>query len=171
MVKDIDDDDELPLLDELDELTAFGEDGNAEELGLNDGSELGAGEIDDAPEDVGLDVETGGLAGLDSGEDAFLDEDSEPSALDDSTLELDDDVDDDDQEDGWTLESEGTGAAFDEELPDDEEGSLTDDGGLEGMEDPALDELELDEGDGSISIEGEDLNADEELERVELDLG
>ena len=101
--KVIDDDDELPQLEELDELTTLGEDGYAEEVGLDDGSELGAGEIDDAPEDVGLDVETGGLAGLDASEDAFLDEESEPSVLDDETLELENDLDDEDQEDGWTL--------------------------------------------------------------------
>ena len=164
-----DDEDELSELEELEELSDL--DSGAEELGLDDGREVGAGEIEDAPEDVGLDVETGGLAGLDTTEESFLDEDAEPSALDDATLELENDDEEDEEEDGWTVESEGTGSAFDEELPDDEEEPLGDDGGLEGMEEPLLDDFVEDEGDNSFSIEGDDLSGDEELERVELDLG
>ncbi|MDB4986370.1 MAG: hypothetical protein JWN04_1548 [Myxococcaceae bacterium] len=166
MVKDIEDeDDELLELSDLAELSDDGH-GNAEEIGLDDGEELGAGEIDEAPEDVGLDVET--LGGMEAGEESFLDED-EPSTLDNAPLELDDDLEDEEDEDGWTVESEGTGAAFDEELADDEP-EPEDDGGLEGIDDPSLDDF-AEEGETSLSIEGDDLSADEELERVELDLG
>jgi hypothetical protein len=56
-------------------------------------------------------------------------------------------------------------------LLDDSEDEPADDGGLEGVEDPTLDDFVDEEADGSIPIEGEDLNADEDLERVELDLG
>jgi hypothetical protein len=170
--KEIDEDDVLPELDELDSELPGELTGETEEVGIDDGQEIGAGEIDDAPEDVGLDVET--LGGLDDGDESFLDEGEEPSARDDSTLSLDDDLDEEEDEDGWTNESEGTGAAFDEELEDDDdEASPADDGGLEGMEDPTLDDIagtDGEEGESSFSIEGEDLSADEELDRVELDL-
>lgn len=160
MIKGIDEEeDELPELSDLDAA--------AEELGLDDG-DLSSDEIEEAPEDVGLDVET--MGGIEDGDESFLEEDGEPSALDDATLDFEGDLDDEEDEDGWTVESEGTGAAFDEELADDDEDSSADDGGLEGVEDPSIDDIE-EEGQSSFPIEGEDLNSDEELERVELDLG
>jgi hypothetical protein len=161
----LDDDDTLEeLRDSLPPLAA--EDG-AEELGI-DGSD--ESEIDEGPEEIGLDVET-----LDAGSDELdLPEDEEGgSVLDDDKLELDGDLDDELDEDGWLDESEGAGAAWDDDsLVDEDDAPDEDDGGLDGVEDPSLDDF-VDEGasETTLSIEGDDLNAEEDLERVELDLG
>jgi hypothetical protein len=173
VTKDIDDDDDLlaELDEELDEiakgdLEAPG--GSSEELGLEDADAL-ADEIDEAPEEVGLDVET--LDHAAGGEETF-DDDDDDSALDDSKLELDaDDDDEEEDEDGWTAESEGSAGSWDEDLLDEGEDDPADDGGLEGVEDPTLDDFVDEEGDSSIPMEGDDLNGEEDLERVELDLG
>ena len=174
MTKDIDDEDDLlaELDEELDEiakgdLEAPGK--SSEELGLEDADAL-ADEIDDAPEDVGLDVET--LDSAAGGEDAFDDDEDGPSALDDSKLELENDFDDEEaDEDGWTAESEGGAGSWDDDLLDEGEDEPADDGGLEGVEDPSLDDFVDDESENSFSIDGDDLAGDEDLERIELDLG
>jgi hypothetical protein len=174
VTKEIDEDDDLlaELDEELDEIAKGDIEapvGASEELGLEDADPL-ADEIDEAPEEVGLDVET--LDGAAGGEEAFDDDEDEPSALDDSKLELDNDFDDEEEdEDGWTAESEGSAGSWDEDLLDDSEDEPADDGGLEGVEDPTLDDFVDEEPDGSFPIDGDDLNADEDLERVELDLG
>lgn len=159
---DEEDEDELPeLTDEL---------GDDEQLGIDQDDTFGADEIDDGPEEVGLDVET-----LEGGElDSALDEDDDesPSLLDEGPLDLGVDDDDGVDEDGWTEESEGSGSAFDEDdqLLEEEEEGLEDDGGLEGVEDPTLDDF-AEERETRITIEGDEQETDEELERVELDLG
>lgn len=164
MGKVIADDDELPeLSDSLD--------GDEETLGLEDGDELGLGEIEEGPEEIGLDVETlAGDAGL---EDGFDDDEDAVGALDDAPLELDDELDEEGDEGGWTEESEGSGASWDDDALDGEEdGDADDDGGLEGVEDPLLDDF-VEEGETRISIDGDDddeLEEDHELERIELDL-
>ena len=174
MTKDIDDDDDLlaELDEELDDiakgdLEAPG--GSSEELGLEDADAL-ADEIDEAPEEVGLDVET--LDSAAGGDETFDDEDEEGSALDDSKLDFGSELDDDDEdEEGWTAESEGSAGSWDEDLLDEGEDEPADDGGLECVEDPTLDDFVDEEAESSIPLDGDDLNADEDLERVELDLG
>ena len=155
----------------LDLLDAF-EDEDEEAIGVEDADALDLAEIEDAPEDVGLDVET--FAGTESG--LALDEDDDDdgeSALDDSTLDIDGELDDDEDEHGWTEGSEGTGDAFDEPL-EDEDDEADDDGGLEGVDDPLIDAL-VDEHERSIPIDGvgDDHDSDGEgvVERLELDLG
>jgi hypothetical protein len=74
-----------------------------------------------------------------------------------------------------TQESEGSSGAWDDDLLDDDDldedsDELAEDGGLEGVEDPSLDDF-VEEGETSFSIEGDDRNAEEELDRIELDLG
>jgi hypothetical protein len=164
----LDDDDALEdLSDSLPPVLEEGalEDG-AEEVGVEGADEP---EIDDGPEEIGLDVET-----LDAGGDELdlPDDEEQGSALDDDKLELDGDLDDEREEDGWLDESEGAGAAWDDESLDDQDDAPDDDddGGLEGVEDPSLDDF-AEEEETTLSIEGEDLNAEEDPERVELDLG
>ncbi|MET0285393.1 MAG: hypothetical protein ABW352_13015, partial [Polyangiales bacterium] len=160
----VDDDDTLEELS--DSLPPLGAEEGAEEVGIDGVDEA---DIDEGPEEIGLDVET-----LDAGSDELdLPDDDEGSALDDDKLELDGDLDDDLDEDGWLDESEGAGAAWDDDsLVDEDDAPDEDDGGLDGVEDPSLDDF-ADEGasETTLSIEGEDLNAEEDLERVELDLG
>jgi hypothetical protein len=162
--KVIADDDELPeFTDSLDE------DGGA--IGLDDPDDL-ATDIDEGPEDVGLDVDT--LGGAED-DDLLLDEEEEESGeLDaDGSLELEGiDDDDDDDEHGWTEGSEGSGEGFDDDLPDDDEdGELDDDGGLEGLEEPEL-EGSSDDEETSVSIgDDDDEESDEELGRLEIDIG
>ena len=152
----------LELLDELED---------EEAIGLDDSDALDLAEIEDAPEDVGLDVET--FAGTESGLALDDDEDDDAeSALDDSTLEIEGELDDDEEEHGWTEGSEGTGDAFDEPLDDDDD-DAADDGGLEGVDDPLIDAL-VDDEQRSIPLDGvgDDDEADEGvIERLELDLG
>jgi len=156
----------------LDELEDF-DDEDEEAIGLGDGDALDRAEIEDAPEDVGLDVET--FAGTEDGL-ALDDDEDDPteSALDDSTLDIDGDLDDEEDEHGWTEGSEGTGGAFDEPLDDDDEADESDDGGLEGVDDPLIDAL-VDDEEHSIPIDGGgDDDADDGegvLDRLELDLG
>jgi hypothetical protein len=165
-----DDDDDDALQELSDAMPALSDDdGEQEELGIDEQEDLSAAEIDDGPEEVGLDVET-----LDTpGAELDLDGDDEESyALDDAAIDLEGELDDGIDEDGWTDESEGAGSSWDDEpLEDDEDAPHDDDGGLEGIEDPSLDDFIVDS-ETTLSIEGEDLNAEEEdLERVELDLG
>jgi hypothetical protein len=155
--------DEEDVLEELsDSLPLDG----AEEIGVDGGDDS---EIDEGPEDIGLDVET-----LDAGGDELdlPDDEEEGYALDDDKLDLEGDLDDGLDEDGWLDESEGAGASWDDGgLEDEDDDGDEDDGGLEGVEDPSLDDFIGDENETTLSIEGEDLNAEEDLERVELDLG
>lgn len=157
-----DDDEEDDLLPELsDELGA--DDGA---LGLEDEDTLG--EIEDAPEEVGLDVET--LEGEVTLDGALDDEDDDaPSVLDDDLLELEGELDGDEDEDGWAAESEGSPGAFEDDLLDSDDEELEDDGGLEGVDDPTLDDF-AEEQETSIDMDGDDQEGVEELERVELDL-
>jgi rRNA biogenesis protein RRP5 len=137
-----------------------------EEQGIDGADEA---EIDDGPEDVGLDVET-----LDpAGDELDLPDDEEGGyALDDDKLDIEGELDDALDEDGWLDESEGAGSAWDDDALDDEDDdSDDDDGGLEGVEDPSLDDFVADDNETTLSIEGDDVNEEEDLERVELDLG
>lgn len=159
-------DDDDDTLDELqDELPPLSTQDAEEELGLEGADEP---ELDEGPEEIGLDVET-----LDAEADELdLPEDGDEGyLLDDDKLELEGELDDELDEDGWLDESEGAGAAWDDDTLDDEDDVADDDdGGLEGVEDPSLDDF-ADEGETTLSIEGDDLNAEEDLERVELELG
>ncbi len=176
MGKLIDEDDELPELEDTPEVS----EGNDEEaLGIEDAEELTLAEIEDGPEEIGLDTET--LESADAFEGA-LDEELENGLVgDDAPLELGNDLEDEGEEDGWTEESEGSGGAWDDDTLDDElaeeDEELDEDGGLEGLEeleeleDSALDDDFAAEGETSFPMDGDDRGADDELERVELDLG
>jgi hypothetical protein len=159
------DDELLEFPDDLDE--------DDEATGVDDADELALSEIEDGPEEIGLDVETlegeGSLANLLDEED----DDDADSVLDDEPLDLGSDLDDDDDEEGWTEGSEGAGAAWDDELLEGDEGEDVDDddGGLEGVDDPLVDGI-VDEDERTISITGDDDDREEGvLERLELDLG
>lgn len=163
------------VIAEDDELLEFPDDleEDDEATGVDDGDELGLSEIEDGPEEIGLDVETlegeGSLASLLDDED----DDDVASVLDDEPLDLGNDLDDDDDEEGWTEGSEGAGAAWDDELLEGDEGEDVDDddGGLEGVDDPLVDGI-VDEDERTISIVGDDDDReDEAFERLELDLG
>ncbi len=162
MGNDVDDDEDV--LEELSDALSV-EDGD-EAVGIDGADEP---EIDEGPEDIGLDVET-----LDAGGDELdlPDDEEEGYALDDDKLELDGELGEDLEEDGWLDESEGAGSSWDDDSLDDEddEPDDDDDGGLEGVEDPLLDDF-MDDNETTLSIEGDDLNAEEDPERVELDLG
>jgi hypothetical protein len=138
----------------------------AEPVGTPDAEDLVLADIGNGPEEIGLDTETGGdeRADLLSGE--FLEESEEGDrwALDNSTLDIEQELDLDDDEHGWTEDSEGMGGAFDEELGlDDADDSLVDDGGLEGVDDPLLDNLAVSDGDeDSLLSDDDDLEDDEE---------
>jgi hypothetical protein len=139
-------------------------DGDDEAPGVAEAEELALAEIGDGPEDIGLETEVGMLDSFEPG----VDLDEEPSMLDDVSPMQDDllaELDDDDEEGGWLEESEGTGGAFDDDLVDDEEDEgFTDDGGLEGVEDPMLDGLDDEEDSVSLDADndltGEDLGED-----------
>ena len=153
LLPDLEDDDLEEPTDKL---------GAGEELvGTTDAEELILADIGEGPEEVGLDVETG--AEDERGEaaagaellDADDSEEGDRWALEDRIeLESDLDLDDDDDEGGWTQDSEGMGGTFDEEVGLDDEESATDDGGLEGVDDPMLDDFaaEEDEDDDSSAL-------------------
>lgn len=162
------DDELLEFPDDLDE--------DDEATGVDDADELTLSEIEDGPEEIGLDVETlerdDALTGLDDEDDDV----SAESALDDEPLELDTDLSEGEDEEGWTEGSEGAGAAWDDELPTDadEDEEDADDGGLEGVDDPLIDGIP-DDDERSITIGGDEEEDEEDdddaLDRVELDLG
>lgn len=159
----MDEDDELPVL--TDELDA-----EDEVLGLEDAEDLVLAEIDEGPEEIGLDVET--LEGEEGLGDELDDDDDDVLGLDDKPLDLDDELDESGDEDGWTEDSEGASEPWDDDdAADEEEEGHVDDGGLEGVEEP-IEDL-LDETETTIPIDGseDDESEDEELGRVELDLG
>ncbi len=111
-----------------------------QEVGVADAEELLLQELELGSEDVGLDADT---AGADVFGALAIDEqdDAEDDPLDDSTLEIDADIDGADDEHGWLEESDGAAAGeWDDALPD-ELGDEGDDGGEEGVDDPLLDGL------------------------------
>ncbi len=139
-----------------------------EPVGTPDAEELLLSDIGDGPEEVGLDAETEGDARAEAlgselwdGEEA--DEGGEPWTLDERGLDDELEFEFEEDEHGWTEDSEGMGAAFDEEFSLEDETASVDDGGLEGVEDPLLDQLNVDEDDDSL------LSDDHDLEGAEAD--
>jgi hypothetical protein len=113
-----------------------------DEVGVEDAEELLFQELDLGGEEIGLDTETG--ASADTFGSMIVDDvdDGEDDPLDDSTLQIDADIDGDEDEQGWLEESDGAvDGEWDDALPDElgEEGG--DDGGEEGVDDPLLDGL------------------------------
>jgi hypothetical protein len=146
-----------------------------EPVGTPDADDLVLADIGNGPEEIGLDAETGGdeRADLLSGEllDGEESEEGDRWALDNSTLDIEQELDLDDDEHGWTEDSEGMGGAFDEELGlDDDDDSLVDDGGLEGVDDPLLDNLAVGDEDSLLSDDDDDDLEDGE-EDYQGDLG
>jgi hypothetical protein len=142
-----DEDDELELPGNLD--------GDEEAPGIAEADELALAEIDDGPEEIGLDTETGAI-------DPFefpIDPEEDLSLLDDGPLEeVVAEVDAEGEEGGWLEESEGSSEPLGEDLVDDDEDDeySLDDGGLEGVDDPMLDDIEEQE-----DLLGEDDDEDE----------
>lgn len=127
-----------------------------EEVGVDDAEELMFQELDLGSEDVGLDTETAG--GADAFGGMLIDEDeTDDDPLDDSTLQVEADIDTDEEEHGWLEESDGEPSGeWDDTLPDElgEEGG--DDGGEEGVDDPLLDGLPEEEGQRARRLDDED---------------
>lgn len=130
--------------------------------------ELALSEIQDGPEDIGLDTETGVVdpfeVPIDGADDASMLEDG---TLDDNFVELDAEGE---EEGGWLEGSEGSGALLADDsdgVDDDDETHSTDDGGLEGVDDPMLDGLTDEEDLPRLRDEDDDLSDDfaEELLR------
>ena len=140
-----------------------------EGLGVADAEELLFNELDEGPEDVGLDTESGasseGLATLDT------DDDEDETALDDEApLEIEPEIDAEGEEGGWTRENEGSTEPWDGELEDDDlEGDVDADAGEEGVDDPLLDGLPEDEP-PRREDEDEDEDEDEWLDDLPPDL-
>jgi hypothetical protein len=119
-------------------------DADDEATGVPEAEELALADIDDGPEDIGLDTEVGTADAFEPGVDA----DEDDSALDDEPAgELVAEVDAEGEESGWLEESEGSGEPYtDEDLADDDEDyDSSDDGGLEGVDDPLADGLDDEE--------------------------
>jgi hypothetical protein len=137
------DDEDFPLEPEGDEGEASEGAKAVEPVGVEDSDELSAGEIEDGPEQVGLDTET--LAGRDALDlSTLVDGEGEAhgEGLADQPLEgFDADLDLQGDEDGWTQDSEASGDVWDDATLGDEELPADDDGGLEGVDDPLLDGL------------------------------
>jgi hypothetical protein len=135
--------------DSLDELGAGRLGRDDEALGTPDADELVLAEIGDGPEEVGLDTESGADEQADVGALELLDleeDDGARAALDDALPDLADDFAQDEDEQSWTEDSEGFGGSWEEDdLELDDEAESSDDGGLEGVDDPLLERLEIDE--------------------------
>lgn len=169
---------ELPDLEDDDIEEPTGSLGSEEELvGTPDAEELALSDIGEGPEEIGLDVETGSDERAEAAVTAELldstdSEEGERWSLDDRTFDIQEDLELEDDEQGWTEDSEGMGGAFDEEVGLSDEESPADDGGLEGVDDPMLDSfaLEEDEDEDSLLSDSDDLDDDEE-EDLESDFG
>lgn len=132
-----------PVSEEDDDLldVPHASDVDDEGTGVEDAEELLFSELDDAPEEVGLDVESiASSEGLPALND-LDDEDEDGSEQDETPLEIDDEIDADGDEEGWTDEAEASATGWDDELPDDLSEDVDTDGGEEGVEDPLLDGL------------------------------
>lgn len=155
MGKVVHEDDEVPGLDDtLDE--------SDEVPGTEDAEELMLAELDDGPEEVGLDTELASDAAeplLDTFED-----DGSAWASDDAPLEVEHDLDVDGEEQGWLEDSEGTDQDWADDVGLDEDTESYDDGGLEGVEDPLLDDLDEVESNEALSEQEDDLEEDEAFE-------
>lgn len=147
-----------------------------EVVGTGDAEELTLAEIDDGPESIGLDVETGTGDRSDGFSDgtAELQDSDEGEAgswtLDEAGIEAGIEVDAelslDEAEDGWTEESEGAQGVWDDGLGLEDDEAVEDDGGLEGVEDALLDELGLEDAEparGRDDDEDDDDEAEEEF--------
>jgi hypothetical protein len=112
-----------------------------EEVGVADAEELLLQELEVGSEDVGLDTETAGPEAF--GALAIDDQEAaEDDPLDDSTLEVDADIESGEEERGWLEESDGAAPGdWDDALPDELGDEGGDDGGEEGVDDPLLDGL------------------------------
>lgn len=125
----------------------LGTDDDEESPGVEDAEELLSADIDDAPEAVGLDAETGSeepvdLALLDMPQDAEADTDGDSTAdlAADSALDVGDvdvDVEEGASEYGWTADNDEPDANWDDGWfeESDRTPSSEDDGGAEGVED------------------------------------
>jgi hypothetical protein len=112
-----------------------------EEVGVDDAEELLFQELDLAGEDIGLDAETGSAEAF-GGMQIDDDDESEDDPLDNSTIQVDADIDTDEDEQGWLEESDGAvDGEWDDPLPDELGDESGDDGGEEGVDDPLLDGL------------------------------
>lgn len=155
-----------PVSDEDDDLLDIPNAGDLDDegAGVEDAEQLLFSELDDGPEEVGLDVEsiasTEGLPALND----LDDEDELAGDEDDGPLELEDEIDAEGEEHGWTEDNEGSAAGWDDELPDE----LSDDAGLdageEGVDDPLLDGLSDDHALPPVDDEDDEEEADDKPE-------
>ncbi len=115
--------------------------GADEPLGVDDAEALVSADIADGPEEVGLDTEAG--LGRDGQDYGLLDDEPEGEADENEPLEgFEPELDaDDEDEGGWTDDSEGSNEPVDTDAIADDETPLEDDGGLEGVDDPMLEGL------------------------------
>jgi hypothetical protein len=139
-----------------------------DEAGVPGTEELALADIDDGPEEIGLETELGMTDGFEPGVDAI---EEQASVLDDEPAgELIAEVDAEGDEGGWLEESEGSSEPWsDEDLDDDDEDYAGEDGGLEGVDDPLADGLEDDDGESQLDEDddtfGDELN-DELLREI-----
>lgn|GEM_PF-4082943 len=170
---------ELPDLegadhDEPEETQREGE----ELVGTPDAEELVLADIGGGPEEIGLDAETyadergdqalsAELLDADDGEEG----EGARWALDEKSLEFEEDLGLDEEEERWTEDSEGMGSALEDSFDLDDEDGVSDDGGLEGVEDPSMDGLALDEDEDDEVVlplrDEEDEDEDEDDESLE----
>jgi hypothetical protein len=116
--------------------------GDDEEVGVADADELLFNDLGDEPEDVGLDTEALGGAELGASLDQDEDDEAQAGLLDDTTIDVDAELDTGGEEQGWTEDSEGASDGWDDEqLQEQAEDGIGDDAGEEGVDDPLLDGL------------------------------
>jgi hypothetical protein len=157
------DDDEDELEDMEDSMQ------ESESLGVDDADALVSLDLLDDSEEVGLDTEVGLVRDL-GDVSSFIDADDESDGdpLENDPLDgFDGELDDDADEHGWTQDSEGAGDAWEGETLEDDEESHEDDGGVEGVDDPLLEDWvadlpalsedpDLEEGDTLVDDLGDD---------------
>jgi hypothetical protein len=139
-----------PILDDEEDLELPPPlDADDEAIGVPGAEEAAVADIEDGPEEIGLDAEVGTADGFEPGVDPL---EEQASVLDDEPAgELVAEVDAEGDEGGWLEESEGSAEPWaDEELADDDEDYAGDDGGLEGVDDPMADGLDDEEGESSL---------------------
>ncbi|MFT3922605.1 MAG: hypothetical protein QM778_08740 [Myxococcales bacterium] len=156
--------------------------GDEELVGTPDADDIVLADIGGGPEEIGLDAETGadergeGALGAELLDADDLDDGESRWSLDEKSLEIEDELDLDDEDERWTEDSEGMGSALGDDLDLDDDESLTDDGGLEGVDDPMVDGLDLDgDEDGllekrAIDDEDEEESANELGDELSSDL-
>jgi hypothetical protein len=147
--------------------------GDDEEVGVADADELLFNDLGDDPEDVGLDTEALGGAELGASLDQDEDDEAQAGLLDDTTIDVDPELDTGGEEQGWTEDSEGASEGWDDELPQEQsEDGIDDDAGEEGVDDPLLDGLP-EEGLPELADEEDDEDEDDawadEVALVQLD--